>query len=173
MALTNEKPKESIQTIKLLADMAMGFELFKQYGLEKLVKDIHSLTESEQEKAKYAKDNISRHESLIAEQKKLQQRINDDSVKNQGEFQRLSDGKKKLEKEAEELKKWENDLRKQFEELKQSKFLLAEKQNEIDVKNSKLDEAKAKVDITQKEASKIISELKARADKMKGLAEGL
>lgn len=173
MALTNDNPRETVDTLRFLMKLSKGIELFENYGLEKLIKDAEAISEREQKRANEARENIAKYESLIAEHKQLQKKNEDDATANIEKSKQLTEEWSRLSKEAGELKKWEADVNKQVEENRQSKAALLERERAIEVKESKLAEAKADVDATKKEADKLTSELKARAAKIQGLAEGL
>ena len=171
--LTNDSPKGAIETIEVLTEIAKGFKLFEKYGLEKLAQDAYALSDAEKAKAKDARDNIAKLESLIAEQKTRQQAIDKSYAENEVKSKQLAEGWQKLGNEAAELKKWESDVKKQSDELRKSKDALLERERAVEVELSKAASEKAAAASARKEAEGILAEIKDRAEKMKGLAQGL
>lgn len=173
MGLTNDNPKVAVATVVALAEMAKGFELFRQYGIEKLVADANRLSETEERKAKEARDGIARNEALVAELKQRQKQLDDISAQHVQTVQSLNEERARLAKREAELHNREKELGIRDEENRKTKESLNQRERAVEVAESKAAQETEKATATRKEAERILADVKARADKMKGLTEGL
>lgn len=74
MALTNDRPKETLTTAQLIADLLVAVKPLVDGDIEKLAKQVYSLSETESRKLEEARKNIADYEATIANLKE-QQRI--------------------------------------------------------------------------------------------------
>lgn len=172
MGLSNENPKVTVATLVAIAEIAKTLELFKQYGIEKLISDAHKLSEAEIKKRDEAVASISKYESLIAESKQRQKQLDDTSAQHVATVSALNAERQKLSEKEGELNQREKELGKRDEENRKAKDALNERERALDVRQSKIEENEAVAATARKEAEKHAADLQARLEKMKGIAAG-
>lgn len=171
MGLTNENPKVTLAVIDALAEMAQGFKLFEEYGLEKLTKDAYALSESEQQKAKEARENIANYQGLIAEQKKREAALQQSEDDLEAERTAIKNEWLAISNEKDAIKKRTGELETQANELRALKNTLAERERSVEVLESKASQNNAAAEKARKEAEAELSAIKERAAKINKLAE--
>ncbi len=171
MGLSND-PKVTVATIEALTEMARGFKLFEQYGIEKLIADAHRLSEIEERKLKEARENISKNEGLVAELKQRQKQLDDTSAQQAANAQTLNSERQKLSEKEGELNQRAKELDKRDEENRKTRDALNDRERALDVRQSKIDENEVRSENARKLAENTASDLKTRLEKMKGIAAG-
>lgn len=173
MGLTNENPKVAIETIKALAEMARGFKLFEKYGIEKLVKDAHTLSEAEQRKLDEAKASIAKYESLIVEDKELRKQMDSISAQHAQTVQSINAERESLAKKEAEIKKAAKDLVEKADEIRLAKEAVSKREIAVSVAQSRADQEMDAAKAVRNEYENLLLALKSRSNQLKEITEGL
>lgn len=175
MSLSGRSPKEQYSTLKLLAEIAQGLKMLNDDPkiLNKLIVEANTLGADEEKRSLEAREQIAIYHDLVAKNNSLV------AQKNLAQ-QKLDEGNADLSKKNEALQAAQTELNKRLYAADVQEKKLAEQdkdlsQREMSLENSvkQLQEAQQSFKKEKKDFEDYQNSLKAKAEQLRGIAEGL
>lgn len=173
MGLTNERPVDTIKAIQVMVEISRAVELFKEYGLEKLVKDAYALPESEMARVDKARTDFMANQTVLADIKKAQAVLDNTQIEideQQADIkkkqQAVIEGNAANETRKRELEKQAGDLTQREKDLKRGLDDLAGGHQRLKDENADLDKRRKDVDAYE-------LALKDKAAQLQALTKGM